>query len=268
MDEFDRIQCRWCGAQSADPKQCPTCGAPLNTADLVSESGWREAPRLRDMSEFRFGNCSCQVEGDIVPVVETTLAAGEGVYFEHHAMLWKQDTVPMSLYPITGPKRSLLGLPHLVTLARGPGRIAFSRDATGEIIVLPMAAGIELDVREHAFLLASESIAYSYVRVKGLANILHGGNGMWMDRFTAKKSPGLLVLHGFGNVFVRTLASGESIQLEPGSMLFKDATVQMAAEKIKLSTGFLGGTSMNLARMTGPGRIGIQSMYHHHASDE
>ena len=71
----------------------------------------------------------------------------------------------------------------VVTLANGPGRIAFSRDAPGELVVLPLHPGMELDVREHAFLLASHSIQYSFVRIKGLVNLLHGGSGMFMDRF-------------------------------------------------------------------------------------
>jgi uncharacterized protein (AIM24 family) len=268
MNTYERIACEWCGAQSTNPTQCGACGAPLDVKNMVSESGWREAPRLRDMAELRFSNSVVQVEGEIVPVVEAALAPGDGVYFEHHAMLWKQDSVPLSLVPLQGPKRSIFGMPHLVTLAQGPGRIAFSKDATGEIVVLPMPPGIELDVREHAFLLASQSVAYTYTRIKGLANILHGGNGMWMDRFVTQQAPGLLVLHGYGNVFVRTLAPGEVIQLEPGAMLFKDASVQMTSEKLKLSSGIFGGNSMYVAHMTGPGRVGIQSMYHHHAAGE
>jgi uncharacterized protein (AIM24 family) len=268
MDAYSRIVCKWCGNQNDNPTQCAFCGAPLDTKDLVSESGWREAPRLRDMTELRFDRSTCQVEGELVPVVEIALAAGDQVYFEHHVMLWKQDTVPVQLLPIQGPKRSFFGLPHLITVASGPGRIAFSRDASGEIVVLPLHPGMELDVREHAFLLASARISYSYVRIKGLANILHGGNGMWLDRFVTAEAPGLLVLHGYGNVFERNLAAGETIQVEPGAMLFKDASVTLETEKIKLSSGLLGGTSMYLAKLTGPGRVGIQSMYHHHAGGE
>jgi uncharacterized protein (AIM24 family) len=268
MDAYSRIVCKWCGNQNANPTQCAACGAPLDVKDLVTESGWREAPQLRDMTEIRFGNSTCQVEGALVPVVELALAPGDEVYFEHHVMLWKQDGVPMRLLPIQGPKRSLFGLPHLITAATGPGRIAFSRDASGEIVVLPLHPGMEVDVREHAFLLASAQVAYSYVRIKGLANILHGGNGMWLDRFVTTGAPGLLVLHGYGNVFERTLAPGESIDVEPGAMLFKDASVTLETEKIKLSSGLLGGTSMYVAKLTGPGRIGIQSMYHHAAGGE
>src|ERR687887_1201799 len=68
---------------------CWACGAPLDIKNLVSESGWREAPRLRDMTEIHFGNSTCQVEGEIVPVAEMNMAQGDSVYFEHHVLLWK-----------------------------------------------------------------------------------------------------------------------------------------------------------------------------------
>ena len=47
---------------------CRACGAPLDVRNLVSESGWREAPRIRDMTEIQFNASTCQVEGDVVPV--------------------------------------------------------------------------------------------------------------------------------------------------------------------------------------------------------
>jgi uncharacterized protein (AIM24 family) len=134
-------------------------------------------------------------------------------------------------------------------------------------VVLPLHPGMELDVREHAFLLASHQIDYSFVRIKGLRNILFGGQGMFMDRFVTTNAAGLLILHGYGNVFERTLKPGESILLEPGAFLYKDSTVTMDVQAQQLTTGWLGGTSMNLAKMTGPGRVGIQSMYVHHTTE-
>ncbi len=35
----------------------------------------------------------------------------------------------------------------------------------------------------------------------------------------------------------------------------------------KFKTGMIGSHSMYLAEMTGPGRVGIQSMYVHHGSE-
>jgi uncharacterized protein (AIM24 family) len=248
---------------------CRSCGAPLDIRNLVSESGWREAPRIKDMTEIHFSNSTCQVEGEIVPVAEMNLAPGDAVFFEHHVMLWKDERVPLTVMPLSGGiKRALAGMPFVISVASGPGRIAFSRDATGELVVLPLHPGMELDVREHAFLLASHQINYSYVRIKGLTNILFGGQGMFMDRFVTGGAPGLLILHGYGNVFERVLRPGESIMVEPGAFLYKDASVTMQVEFQRLGTGLFGGTNMSLARMTGPGRLGIQSMYvHHHTSD-
>ena len=270
MTTYERIECQWCHAQSPPTATtCMACGAPLDASDLVTDSGWREAPRLRDMTELGFGQGStCQVEGEIVPVAEINLTAADGIYFEHHVMLWKDSAVPVAVMPTAGGvKRAFGGMPFVVTVASGPGRIAFSRDATGELVVLPMPAGTELDVREHAFLLASHLVSYSFIRIQGLTNILHGGQGMYMDRFNTTQWPGLVVLHGYGNVFERYLQPGESIMLEPGAFLFKDATVTMDVEQLDVKTGAFGRRGMFLARMTGPGRVGIQSMYMHHHTD-
>ena len=268
-EAFERIQCQWC--QSMNEKTavaCRACGAPLDIRNLVSDSGWREAPRIRDMTEIQFSSSTCQVEGEIVPVAEINLGAGDSVFFEHHVMLWKDEGVRLTVLQLAGGlKRAFAGMPFVISVATGPGRIAFSRDATGELIVLPLHPGMELDVREHAFLLSSHQISYSFVRIKGLANILFGGQGMYMDRFVTAGSPGVVILHGYGNVFERRLAAGESILLEPGAFLYKDSSVTMNVEIQKLGTGFFGGTAMSLARMTGPGRVGIQSMYVHHHTE-
>ncbi len=265
----ERIQCQWC--QSMNEKSaltCRSCGAPLDIRNLVSESGWREAPRLRDMTEFHFSQSTCQIEGEIVPVAEINLSYGDAIFFEHHVMLWKDEAVPLSVMPLSGGiKRAFAGMPFIISVANGPGRIAFSRDATGELVVLPLHPGMELDVREHAFLLASHQIDYSFVRISGLKTILFGGQGMFMDRFVTTNTPGLVILHGYGNVFERVLKTGESILLEPGAFLYKDSSVAMQVEFQKLGTGLFGGANMALAKVTGPGRVGIQSMYVHHHTD-
>ncbi|HEX3878524.1 MAG TPA: AIM24 family protein [Bryobacteraceae bacterium] len=266
---LERIQCQWC--QSMNEKTataCRACGAPLDIRNLVSESGWREAPRIRDMTQIQFSASTCQVEGEIVPVAEINLGAGDAIFFEHHVMLWKEMNVPLTVMQLSGGlKRVFAGMPFIISVATGPGRIAFSRDATGELVVMPLHPGMEVDVREHAFLLSSHQIQYSFVRIKGLTNILFGGQGMYMDRFVTTSTSGLLILHGYGNVFERRLAAGESIMVEPGAFLYKDSSVTMDVEFQRFGSGFFGGTNMALARMTGPGRVGIQSMYVHHHTE-
>jgi uncharacterized protein (AIM24 family) len=263
----ERIECQWCRLQNQPGTvSCQSCGAALDGRNLVSDSGWREAPRLKDMTEFRFSGSVCQVEGELVPVAEIALAQGDAVFFEHHVMLWKDEATPVTAMPSGGGlQRVFGGMPFVLTVAYGPGRVAFSRDAPGELVVLPLHPGMEMDVREHAFLLATHTINYSFIRIKGLANILHGGNGMYLDRFVTTAAPGLLMLHGNGNVFERWLNPGERIMVEPGGFLYKDASVTMDAVQLPVKTGMLR-RGMYLAQMTGPGRVGIQSMYvHHHA---
>jgi uncharacterized protein (AIM24 family) len=72
-----------------------------------------------------------------------------------------------------------------------------------------------------------------------------------------------VLLHGYGNVFERTLAPGEKILVEPGGFLYKDSSVTMNTVQQNIKTGLLRH-GMYLAEMTGPGRVGIQSMYVHH----
>ena len=153
-DVTQRIECQWCHSQSrADARSCEMCGAPLDIKDLVTDSGWREAPRLRDMTEIHFGSSVCQVEGEVVPVADINLAQGDAVFFEHHVLLWKDESVGMSVMATPGGmKRVLGGMPFVISVASGPGRVAFSRDATGELVVLPLHPSMELDAREHAFL--------------------------------------------------------------------------------------------------------------------
>ena len=90
---------------------------------------------------------------------------------------------------------------------------------------------------------------------------------MYMDRFVTANQSGLLILHGYGNVFERTLKPGESILVEPGAFLYKDSTVQMNVQMQQLTTGIFGGSAISLAQMVGPGRVGIQSMYVHHSTE-
>ena len=87
---------------------------------------------------------------------------------------------------------------------------------------------------------------------------------MFLDRFSCLRGEGIVILHGYGNVLERRLKPRESILVEPGAFLYKDVTVSMQITPLPLTIGLLGGVGMVLVRMTGPGRVGIQSMYVHH----
>jgi uncharacterized protein (AIM24 family) len=269
--------CPWCGAEiSAAEVSCPRCGASVRAPRFRSESGWAELPGRKDMAKLQFGNSFCQIEGLYVPVADVNLAASDSIYFTHHVLLWKDPQLNITTMSLaSGWKRMLAGLPLIMMQAQGPGHIAFSRDAPGEMIAIPLQPGQEVDVREHLFMLATGNVAYDwfstniwYTTQSGDDKETHYPVGMFMDRFSAPQAPGLLLLHAAGNVFVRDLAPGETLLVKPTALIFKDPTVEMQLHFEHPRTGFNLGFGMSnwsnryyWLRLWGPGRVAVQSVF-------
>ena len=225
-----------------------------------------ERPKIlpTQATDEMFANVRYHLDGELVPMLTVEMPPGGAVYFEHHVLLWKHPGVNIGLRAMQGTfKRMMAGMQIFVTEARGPGQIAFSRDGAGHIVPMHLKAGEELHVREHQFLAATANIDYTFERVKGVANILFGGTGFFIDKFHGHKGDGIVWLHGYGNVFEKLLAAGETIDVEPGGWLYKDPGVRMETTMARLSTGVFAGFSLVLNRFTGPGRLGLQSMYIH-----
>jgi uncharacterized protein (AIM24 family) len=214
---------------------------------------------VRDES---FAGVTYHIEGDIVPVLQVVLEATP-VFFEHHILLWKDPSTRIGVKAVKGLlRRAISGMPILLASATGPGTIAFSRDGAGQIVPIHLAPGQAIDVREHQYLAATDQVSYSVTRIKGIMNWVFGGNTLIVDQFRAEQAPGIVWLHGFGNVFEVTLGADESIDLEPGGWLYKDPTVAIKTVTQSLSSGIFGSAaSFFWNRFTGPGRVGIQSMY-------
>jgi uncharacterized protein (AIM24 family) len=222
-----------------------------------------------DARDESYGGVTYHIEGELVPVLHVELGAMP-VYFEHHILLWKHPNVNIGIKQLAGAfKRVLSGMPVFMTEAHGPGHIAFSRDGAGHVWGMHLGHGQAIDVREHQFLAATGMIDYTFTRIKGVANILLGGTGFFIDTFSAARGDGIVWLHGYGNVFEVTLQSGEQIDVEPGGWVFKDRSVAMETQFQKLSTGlFASAGQMVWNRFTGPGRLGVQSMYLHMPTSE
>ena len=100
--------------------------------------------------------------------------------------------------------------------------------------------------------------------VSGLLNKTMGETGVFLDRFSAGADEGIVWLHGHGNVFEKTLAEGESIEVQPLGWLYKDPSVKMETDSDAFTSGFFGSnTNFIFNRFTGPGRVGLQSMLVH-----
>ena len=265
--------CRYCRLPSdGAATSCPNCGAPIDIRDRVSESGWEEQPPIRDMARIQFGDSTCQIQGTIVPSADMGLVEPDRVYFAHHVLLWLEPSVTMSPMPMKGAwNRAFAGMPLVMMQAVGPGHLAVSQDSPGEVVAVPLPPGGEMDVREHRFLVATGNIAYDWFN-PGIwystgsdSSETHYPLGMYLDRFRADGGPGLLLLHASGNVFIRDLAPGQTICIQPSALLYKDPTVGMQLHleyPSGASYGFAGYQTRTVwLRMWGPGRVAVQSVF-------
>ena len=90
--------------------------------------------------------------------------------------------------------------------------------------------------------------------------------GQFGDIFTAADRPGLLLLHAQGNVFIRDLKQGESLPIQPTSLVYRDISVRVHLHlEYPRNQGFAfwrnGRTTGTSCRLTGPGRVAVQSMF-------
>lgn len=294
--------CSHCGGPLArDDHFCPVCGQPVPGETPPPARTARFAPPSADASQpapgsspaptnnapspwtgddpamrraIQVGDLTIAVEGDLVPVANVELGGGQGIYFEHHTLLWKEPRVAIQHRARKGmARRFFAGVAAFLSETHGPGNIAISRESVGQIVALPLSPGQSIDVREHQFLLATTSVEYGFASVSGVANALftrtNNRAGLFVDRFTGQSEGGLLLLHGYGNVFEKQLGPGEVLDVEPGAWLWKEKDVRMTVTSLLGSGrgGLIGafgnamaGVSVTLNRFIGPGHIGIQSM--------
>jgi uncharacterized protein (AIM24 family) len=273
--EASTYTCRYCRLPSdASGISCPRCGAPVDVSAVVSASGWQEQPPVRDMARIQFGQSACQIEGTYVPSADFKLAGDDWIYFSHHHVLWTEATVQMQPMSMAGGwNRMRAGLPLVMLTATGPGHIALSEDAPGEVIAIPLQPGQGVCVREHRFLAATGNVTYTWdqsgiwiVTGSGDDREWHYPLGQYIDYFQAQAGPGLLLLHSPGNTFIRDLAHGETICIQPSSLLYKDPSVGMQLHiEYPQSAGltFSGRYSYRQLwlRLWGPGRVAVQSVF-------
>lgn len=199
------------------------------------------------------GLASCIAGGD-APYLAIDLMPSQMVAFDPGLLLWREPTVTL------GRSQAGEGL-----VARGPGRVGFSRGTGGRIFPVPLEAGASVQLaRGHALLHAGASL--SRERSQGLGDRLAGNTGVTLDRFTAGAEPGVVWVQAEGEVFERGLMEGEQLDLQPGALLCKDPAVGL--ESVFPLQGAGAGFELACLRCTGPGRIAFQTGAHSGAGME
>jgi len=226
------------------------------------------------MARIRFNRSTCQISGMYVPVAEMKLDPEDSVYFSHHVLLHSEPSVRLDMMRMAGGwNRMLAGMPLLMMTARGPGHIAISADHPGETLAVPLPHNHAVDVVEHRFLVATSNVGYQweragvwYVTQSGDEQEYHYPLGPTMDRFTASGGPGLLLLHGPGNTFIRDLQQGERILIQPSSLIWKDRSVRMFLHLEYPRGNYWFSSARWQAKsiwlvLQGPGRVAVQSVF-------
>ena len=87
---------------------------------------------------------------------------------------------------------------------------------------------------------------------------MFGGEGFILQKISG---PGKAFVEIAGEIVERTLADGEVLKLNPGHVAMFEPTVSYDISMVKgVKNVLLGGEGLFLAKLTGPGKVWIQTM--------
>ncbi|MDO5714499.1 MAG: TIGR00266 family protein [Tissierellia bacterium] len=204
-----------------------------------------------------------KIEGGNLPVLIVNLNRGETIITQSGGMSWMSDTISMATESGGFKKafsRMVGGESAFVsryTAEHGDGVIAFSSSFPGDIIDYDIEPGKDLIVQKKAFLASEDTVDLSIYFQKKIGAGLVGGEGFFMQRASGQ---GKLFLEIDGALITKDLEPGETLFVDNGYIAFMEDTVDYDIERIKgVKNVLLGGEGLFLAKVTGPGKIGLQT---------
>ena len=112
-------------------------------------------------------------------------------------------------------------------------------------------------VQKSAFLAAQEGVELSMHFQKKLGSGIFGGEGFILESISGS---GMAFLEIDGDVVEKQLAPGEVIKVDTGNIVAFEKTLKYEVETIKgLGNIFFGGEGLFLTKLTGPGRVILQT---------
>jgi uncharacterized protein (TIGR00266 family) len=209
------------------------------------------------------------ITGTTMPVLQIQIEPGEKIVAEPGEFSWMTENIQLNtttqtagasgLFSILGRALSGGGLFMTeYTASGGPGMIAFGAKVPGTIHDLEIGPGHSYMIHKHGFLCATEGVQLSIGFQRGLGAGLFGGNGFILQRVAG---PCTAFVELGGECVMYDLPPGQSILVHPGHIGMFQETVGFDITLMRgIKNALFGADGLFIARLTGPGKIWLQSM--------
>ena len=205
-----------------------------------------------------------EIEGGHLPVVICYPEKGETLRSESGAMSWMSPNMKMETNAGSFGKsmgRMFSGESVFLneyTAQGGQGMIAFASSFPGSIIAHRVTPGNGIIVQKKGFLAMEKGLDLSIHFRKKLGAGLVGGEGFIMQKITGD---GIVFIEIDGHCVEYELQAGQSLVLGTGYLAAMSETCTMDVESVKgFKNVLFGGEGLFNTRVTGPGKIWVQSM--------
>ncbi len=206
-----------------------------------------------------------EIIGQTVPAVEVTLNKGESMFTQGGGMTWRTESVEMKTNThggiMKGLGRMLAGdsiFMNTFTATSDNQKVAFATTNPGAILPINLSeipGG--LVGQKGSFLCAEPSVELDIMFTKKFTAGLFGGEGFILQNIHGS---GMAFLEIDGDKVEKTLAAGEVIKVDTGNVVAFEKSVKYEIETIKgMSNIFLGGEGLFITKLTGPGRVILQT---------
>lgn len=205
------------------------------------------------------------IEGGNLPVVICYPEEGQALCTESGAMSWMSPNMQMDTNTGGGIKkmfgRMFSGESLFLneyTARGGRGMIAFASSFPGSIIPYEVTPGNGIIVQKKGFLAMEKGLELSVYFQRKIGKGLFGGEGFIMQRITGN---GMVFLEIDGYCKAYDLKEGQSIVIDTGYLAAMSESCTMDVQTVQGAKNiFFGGEGLFHTRVTGPGRVYIQSM--------
>ena len=202
-----------------------------------------------------------EIIGQTVPAVECTLMTGESMFTQSGGMIWQTEGIKMTSNARGGFAKSIgrLFAGESMFMANYTAemdnvRIAFGSTVPGTVI--PVNVG-EMICQKGAFLCAEQSVQLDVTLTKKFSAGLFGGEGFVLQKLSGR---GMAFLEVDGDMIKYSLRPGEVLKVDTGNVVAFTTDVKYEIETVKgLGNILFGGEGLFLTRLTGPGKVILQT---------